>query len=92
MKTWMYTQDREVLQLEGHVEEGDPCDFLLWPVYRVWNKSRCITFQDKSVNTTNNIAFIKNEKENKFTHLTQLLHTYCVLLKELKCTDVQAQM
>lgn len=48
------------------MKEGDPCDFLLQNVYRVWNKSRCITLQDKGVNTTNNIAFMKNEKESKF--------------------------
>jgi hypothetical protein len=72
METWTYKQDREVLQLESHMEEGDPCDFLLQSVYRV-----CITFQDKSVNTTINIAFIKNEKENKFTKC-KYNHQHCI--------------
>jgi hypothetical protein len=65
------------VNLEGHVDEGDPCDFLLRPIYRVWNESRCITFQDKSVNITTNIAFTKNKKENKFTKC-KYNHQHCI--------------
>jgi hypothetical protein len=67
METYACThKTRKCYSLEGHVEEVVPCDFLPQSVYRVYNNSRYITFQDDIVNTTNNIAFTKNEKENKF--------------------------